>query len=172
MNREDDNQLWDLLGNARKPRLSAFFSRNVLRQVKQEPELLRSASSWLNWKILAPASLVAAAVIIAGAVFMRTAPDSSHAPVKEKVVAATPPEPVKEKIEKIVTIAPVSKPPRVEAKKEAPINQAEPAKVADPATDDIGVVAAIDEQDYDTVANLDDLLVLYETSLWDENTSL
>ena len=34
------------------------------------------------------------------------------------------------------------------------------------------ILAQIDQQDYEVVQNLDDLMVMYETSLWDENSRL
>jgi hypothetical protein len=156
MNPEDDQQLWDLLGKARSHRLSAFFSRNVLRQVKQEPELLRGTGRWLNWKILAPVSAVAAVAVVAATMFFRTAPVGPD-------TASQPPTLAK---------APISKAPVPEVTVETPPETKAVVEKVDPPKSDIGEVAAVDEQDYDTVANLDDLLVLYETSLWDENTSL
>jgi len=35
MQREDDQQLWDLLGRTAEPKLSPFFARNVLREIRQ-----------------------------------------------------------------------------------------------------------------------------------------
>jgi hypothetical protein len=77
--------------------------------------------------------------------------------------------------------------PEAAAKVDAPANQPAVAKVDVPAkqpermaakidsqsqVSESQALAQIDVQDYDVVANLDDLLVLYETSLWDENSSL
>ena len=36
MDREDDKQLWDILGRVPEPTLSPFFARNVVRSVRQE----------------------------------------------------------------------------------------------------------------------------------------
>jgi hypothetical protein len=36
MNADDNDKLWKLLGNARQPDVSPFFSRNVLRTIRQE----------------------------------------------------------------------------------------------------------------------------------------
>jgi len=36
MKADDNDKLWDLLGKARPPTVSPFFSRNVLRAVRQE----------------------------------------------------------------------------------------------------------------------------------------
>jgi hypothetical protein len=36
MNADDNDKLWELLGKTRPPNISPFFSRNVLRAVRQE----------------------------------------------------------------------------------------------------------------------------------------
>ncbi|MEP7014463.1 MAG: hypothetical protein ABI925_03400 [Verrucomicrobiota bacterium] len=57
-------------------------------------------------------------------------------------------------------------------KSDAPVEKSvRVEKIESPASDLVSL-AKIDDQDYDVIANLDDLLVLYETSLWDENSSL
>jgi hypothetical protein len=48
----------------------------------------------------------------------------------------------------------------------------EPATVIESPPTEPEALAKIDPQDYEVVANLDDLLVLYETSVWEENSSL
>ena len=65
MKREDDQQLWELLGRLAEPKLSPFFARNVLRQVRQEPRLFERARFWLSWRKLVSASGLALAVIAA-----------------------------------------------------------------------------------------------------------
>lgn len=35
MKREDDPELWDLLGHTAEPEISPFFARNVLRKIRQ-----------------------------------------------------------------------------------------------------------------------------------------
>jgi hypothetical protein len=117
MNREDDQQLWDLLGHAAERKVSPFFARNVLRQIRQ-PRLSRRLGSWLGWRQLVPASILAIAAISAIIV-------THHA--------------------------------------------ARPQSDLDTAPD---VVAKIDPQDYEVVADLDDLLASEENSLWDENSTL
>jgi hypothetical protein len=39
MNTEEHDDLWQLLGKARTPQPSAFFSRNVLRAVRQQEQV-------------------------------------------------------------------------------------------------------------------------------------
>ena len=118
MKREDDQQLWDLLGQADEPKLSPFFTRNVLRQIRQEPRWFEQVRSWLRLRRLVPASGLAL-VVIAAIIF-------AHNPLlRQKPVAAEP----------------------------------------DP-------VAKIDAQDYEVVADLDELLASDENNLWDEDSTL
>lgn len=63
MNREDDHQLWDILGHARQPEVSPFFARDVLRKIRQEPDRKNKLHSWLTWRRLVPATGLAAAVL-------------------------------------------------------------------------------------------------------------
>jgi len=114
MKREDDQQLWELLGRLAEPKLSPFFGRNVLRQVRQEPRLFERARLWLSWRKLVPASGLALGVIAA-------------------IIALHQPGP----------------------------SEAEP-----------DVVAKVDPQDYEVVADLDELLASDENNLWEENSTL
>ena len=115
MKREDDDQLWDLLGKAAPPQVSPFFARNVLRRLREQPRW--NLGSWLSWRRLVPVSGLAVAVAIA-------------------------------------TFFAVNRPPEEQLSGE----------------DDL--IAEIDVQDYEVVADLDELLAADETSLWDENSSL
>jgi hypothetical protein len=38
MNTDDNDKLWELLGKTRQPSVSPFFSRNILRAVRQEAQ--------------------------------------------------------------------------------------------------------------------------------------
>ena len=77
MKREDDEKLWDLLGRSAEPKVSPFFARNVLREIR-ETESQSRVGGWLRW--LVPAA--GAAVAIIAALFLRvqtpnpTSPDS------------------------------------------------------------------------------------------------
>ena len=115
MKREDDQQLWDLLGQAPEPKLSPFFARNVLRAVRQRPQLFDSVRSWFSPRKLVPVTGLAVAIIAAIITF--------HHPVIRKSADNTP-----------------------------------------------EVIAQIDPQDYEVVADLDELLVTDESSLWDDDT--
>jgi hypothetical protein len=111
MRREDDQHLWDLLGQAAEPRLSPFFARNVTRAIRYRPERFAWLRAWLYPRRLVSVAGVAAAVI-AGLLAI-------HRPPVEN----------------------------------AP-----------------DVIATIDPQDYDVVADLDELLVTDESNLWDDDT--
>ncbi|MEY2483844.1 MAG: hypothetical protein QOK24_2372 [Verrucomicrobiota bacterium] len=74
MKREDDEKLWDLLGHAAEPKISPFFARNVLREIRESRSSSRM-TGWLKW--LVPATGVAVAVI--AALFLRVQmPDRNH----------------------------------------------------------------------------------------------
>ena len=81
MNRDDDPQLWDLLGKSAAPQPSPFFARNIAREVRQQRS---SSGRWLNLRWLAPAVGVAA-VIVAGAIAIHQPPArDATAPVVAK----------------------------------------------------------------------------------------
>jgi hypothetical protein len=118
MKREADSQLWDLLGRMAEPKLSPFFARNVLRQIRQEPRWLARARPWVGLRGLIPASGLALAVIAATLLI-------HHPPSQQKTAAIE----------------------------------------SDP-------VARIDAQDYEVVADLDELMASDENSLWDADSTL
>jgi len=118
MKREDDEQLWDLLGRAAERKLSPFFARNVVRQVRREPRSFQIGRAWLSWRGLLPAS----GLVIA----MLTAIIALHHPSGPQKQSELEPD----------------------------------------------VVVKIDPQDYEVVADLDDLLASDENGLWDENSTL
>ncbi|MDQ6912629.1 MAG: hypothetical protein M3119_05935 [Verrucomicrobiota bacterium] len=59
MNREEDQELWDLLGKSAQPAISPFFVRNVVRQIRQQKNWTDYARGWLRPRRLIPASAVA-----------------------------------------------------------------------------------------------------------------
>ena len=115
MKREDDQQLWDLLGQVPSAQLSSFFARNVVRKIRERPGRFEQLRSWLSPRLLVPTAGLAVAVVAAV----------------------------------LVTHQPVSRNP------------------GESAPD---VIAAIDPQDYDVVADLDELLATDESNLWDDDT--
>lgn len=118
MRREEDQELWDVLGRAvPPPRLSAFFARDVLRQIRQQPAGFQWRD-WISLRRLIPAA-IALTLIVTSAVFI------------ERQIAG---------------------PRNVEQTPE--------------------VVAQVDPQDFEVVADLDVLLASDETNLWDDDQSL
>ena len=69
MNREEDPQLWDLLGRSKGAAPSPFFSRNVVRAVRAEIPERDGLSGWFNLRRLVPALSAAAVVAIAAFTF-------------------------------------------------------------------------------------------------------
>src|SRR6266581_2058414 len=92
MKREDDQQLWELLGRLAEPELSPFFARNVLRQIRQEPRLLQQARFWLSWRRLVPASGLALAVIAAIIAFHQPGQSQRPSDREPDVVAKVDPQ--------------------------------------------------------------------------------
>ena len=113
MKREDDQELWDLLGKAGQPTLSPFFARNVVRQIRQEPNWRENVRRWFSPRRLIPAAAVALA-IVATTVSIRV-PTAADENIPE-------------------------------------------------------TVAQLDPQDYELVADLDDLIAMEEDGLWDDET--
>ena len=63
MKREDDQELWELLGHAAEPAVSPFFARNVVRRVRHERDW---KTGWLQPRRLIPALGFAGILIAAG----------------------------------------------------------------------------------------------------------
>ena len=72
MKREDDQELWDLLGQAAEPKISPFFARNVVREIRQ-PGAWTTLRGWLNLRRLIPASGMVAALLAVAFLRMHTA---------------------------------------------------------------------------------------------------
>ena len=116
MKRDDDQELWDLLGRTPPPPLSPFFSRNVVRRVRNA-RAWPDFASWFTPRNLVPAAAVALILSLA-ALSIQVTPNEE-------------------------------------------------------ATDNLpDFIGAIDPQDYEVVADLDDLLAAEGDSVWDESDSL
>ncbi len=118
MKREEDEPLWDLLGQAKAPGVSPFFARNVLRSIRTAESAGSFWKRWLRPRALAPIS-ASALVLFVGAL-------SLFHEAKSPAIAEIPP----------------------------------------------ALVAAVDPQDYEVVADLDDLFAMEDDSLWDDSVSL
>jgi hypothetical protein len=117
MDRDDDKQLWDILGRVPEPTLSPFFARSVVRSVRQEATRFERMRGWFSWRRLAAASAVA--IVVIGAAI------ATHHPVSQRT-----------------------------------------------AVNGSDVVAKIDPQDYDVVADLDELIAWDENSVWEEKPTM
>jgi hypothetical protein len=117
MDREDDKELWDVLGRVPEHTLSPFFSRNVVRSVRQEATRFDRMRSWFSWRRLAAASAVL--IVVVGMAI------ATHHPVSQTKAA-----------------------------------------------NDSDLVAKIDPQDYDVVADLDELIAWDENSVWEEKPTM
>jgi len=115
MKREDDQELWDLLGRSAAPKPSPFFARNVLREIRR-PRGWAAFGEWFHLPRLVPAATGVVLALIA-TFFLRT---------------QTP-------------VAP-----------------------GDSSQSDM--VAIVDPQDYDVIADLDDLLDPDDS--WDEESAI
>ena len=116
MKREDDQELWDLLGHAAEPKISPFFARNVLRETRKLSGW-GNLRGWLNVRRLVPATSLAVALI--AVLFLRM---------------------------------------------QTPL-----APVADPESD---IFANVDPQDYELVADLDDLVASDDSNSLDDSVLL
>ena len=117
MERQDDNELWDILGRVPEPTLSPFFARNVLRKIRQEATGSDRTRNWFSLRRLVAAS--AAAVVVVGMAI------ATHHPVSQRASA-----------------------------------------------NDSDVVAKIDPQDYDVVADLDELIAWDENTVWEDKPTM
>jgi hypothetical protein len=94
MDREDDKRLWDLLGKSETPRLSPFFARNVVREIRQTPSWQQVVRDWLVLRRVLPATAVALALCLAAAFNLRPksspAVDASQDDVPEVVAKIDP----------------------------------------------------------------------------------
>ena len=69
MNRDEDPQLWDLLGQSKRPSPSPFFSRNVVRVVRSQSGRGQGLLAWFSLRRLVPALSATAVVAITAFTF-------------------------------------------------------------------------------------------------------
>jgi hypothetical protein len=69
MNRDEDPQLWDLLGQSRGPTPSPFFARNVVRTIRSQSQKRSRFPDWFSLGRVVPALSAVAAIVIAAFTF-------------------------------------------------------------------------------------------------------
>ena len=69
MNREEDPQLWDLLGRAKSATPSPFFARNVVRAVRGQSGNRERLFAWFSLRRLIPALSTVVAVVVTAFTF-------------------------------------------------------------------------------------------------------
>src|SRR5580698_6024670 len=94
MNTEEQDDLWRLLGKARTPSISPFFSRNVVRAARESTRESQGKRSgvvaWLrgHWAI---AAVGACAILVSGFVLIpRPAPQSEQINLLAKQFSTSP----------------------------------------------------------------------------------
>jgi len=80
MKNDEQDDLWELLGCAKAPHVSPFFSRNVLRAVREEKQE-KPLVFWVQWRWLTPSATACGMVVAAIIAFQHTqAPQIATAP--------------------------------------------------------------------------------------------
>lgn len=82
MNSEEHDDLWHLLGKARQPTVSPFFSRNVLREVRNLRQEQPGFFAWMrrHWQLTA---ISTCAALMATGTFLKS-PTSDHSAVEDR----------------------------------------------------------------------------------------
>jgi hypothetical protein len=76
MNTEEQDDLWELLGRSKAPAPSPFFSRNVLRAIREEAQEKPGLLLWLrrHWQLAA----VSACVVVAASFAVMQSPSEQQ----------------------------------------------------------------------------------------------
>lgn len=90
MKNDEQDDLWHLLGRAKKPTISPFFSRDVLRQIRTQEEVQPGVLDWLrqSWK-LAVIGGFSFLILIAGVLY-RSGQQSEAVAILASQVSASP----------------------------------------------------------------------------------
>ena len=90
MNTDEHDDLWSLLGKAKAPAASPFFSRNVLRAIREAAPEKRGVFGWLRarWQLAAAG---VCAVLVAGSIIAPRAdqPDQTTVLLAKEVSQST-----------------------------------------------------------------------------------
>jgi hypothetical protein len=86
---DEKDDLWRLLGKVREPQVSPFFSRDVLRAIREEAPVRVSVLDWLRrrWRV---AAIGLSAVALAGGFAWRAADQPDHLAVLAQEVSSSP----------------------------------------------------------------------------------
>lgn len=89
MNNDERDDLWQLLGHAREPRISPFFSRDVMRRIRAEEPSSVGFWAWMfrRWPIVVAAACVA---IFAGSSLIPRAEHAISVEAMAENVGASP----------------------------------------------------------------------------------
>lgn len=83
MKTDEQDDLWRLLGSAKAPTISPFFSRNVLRAIREQkqekPGLVAAFNAWLNWRWVTLGASTCLLLVIAGFAFHHPTPPPQSA---------------------------------------------------------------------------------------------
>ena len=66
MNTDEQDDLWRLLGRAKAPSVSPFFSRNVLRTIREEKQEKPGLLAWFHWRWLALSASACVLLVASG----------------------------------------------------------------------------------------------------------
>jgi len=66
MNTDEQDDLWQLLGKAKAPSASPFFSRNVLRAIREEKQEKPSLLAWFHWRWITLSASVCVLLVASG----------------------------------------------------------------------------------------------------------
>lgn len=66
MNTDEQDDLWRLLGKAKAPSVSPFFSRNVLRAIREEKQEKPALLTWFHWRWLTLGASVCVLLVASG----------------------------------------------------------------------------------------------------------
>ena len=139
MNTDEQDDLWRLLGHAKAPSVSPYFSRNVLRAIREEEQEKPRVRFWLQWRWLALSATACGLLVAAGLSF-----HAGHRPQGTQVAET----------ESGAVVAPAADPTLIHP---------QPAQ-ADPVAVLAQQVSA--SPDYQVINHLDELLASEETSVW------
>ena len=91
MNRDDDQHLWDLLGQGRTPEVSPFFARNVIREIRETSPSEKGHWGWL-WRPRTAAFGAIAVLVLTVATFTLIPHGSSVRDSNPDAVATVDPQ--------------------------------------------------------------------------------